>query len=72
MATPLFQHGTIPVGLYLARDFVAAHLDYERPVLSDIQDGGASHVAISRMGDLCGLSEFSHLSVKSTVGSLRG
>lgn len=47
MATPLFQHGTIPVDLYLARDFVAAHLDYERPVLSDIQAGGTSHAAIS-------------------------
>lgn len=71
VATPLFQHGTIPVCLYLARDFVAAHLNYTHPVLSDIQAGGASHAAISRMRDLCGLSEFCHLSVKSTVGSLR-
>ena len=65
----LFQSGTIPVCLYLVRDFGAA-LDYDRPVLSDIQDGGASHVAILRMRDLCRLSEFCHLSVKSTVGAL--
>ena len=58
MATPLFQHGTIPMCLYLARGLGAA-LDYDLPVLSDIQDGGASHAAISRMGDLCGLSGFS-------------
>lgn len=36
----------------------AARFNYDRPVLLDIQDGGASHAAISRMGDLCGLSEF--------------
>ena len=58
MVALVFQSGTIPVCLYLARDFGAA-LDYDRPVLSDIQDGGASYAAISRMGDLCGISEFS-------------
>lgn len=65
-----FQHGTIPVCLYLARDFVAA-LDYNRTILSDIQAGWTSHAAISRMGDLCEISEFCHLSVKSAAGSLR-
>ena len=71
MVAPFFNLARYPFALYLARDFGAAHLDYERPVLSDIQAGGTSHVAISRMGGLCGLSEFCHLSVKSTVGTLR-
>ena len=54
-----FQPDTISVCLYLVRDFVVAHFDYDRPVLLDIQASGVSHVAISRMGDLCGISEFS-------------
>ena len=40
-------------------------------VLSDIQAGGASHAAVSRMRDLCGLYKIFHLSVKTTLGSLR-
>ena len=47
------------VCLYLARDFVIAHLNYDRPVLSDIQTSGASHAVISYMGNLCEISEFS-------------
>ena len=50
---------------------MAAHLDYDCPALSDIQAGGVSHAAVSRVGDLCGLSEFCHLSVELTFGSLR-
>lgn len=41
--------------LYLARGLGAA-LDYDLPVLSDIQDAGRLMLL---MGDLCGLSGFS-------------
>ena len=67
----LFQHGAISVCLCLARVVVAAHPDYHRPVLPDFQAGGVSYAAISRMGDLCGLSEFGHLSAQLTAGALR-